>query len=129
MATPFPELKPTRRAFKLGAFPVKVYRSLSGATVRRAFGNRATGYELQLDYQNVDDATTAALLGHYTDTSGGFEGFTVPDVIFAGMNTTVKGYIQAPAGVQWQYAEPPGVQAVYKGLSNVNVRLIGELSS
>ena len=50
MAEQFPKIKPTTRAFKLGSFPVKVYRALSGATVKRAFGNRATGYELQLGF-------------------------------------------------------------------------------
>ncbi len=128
MSTPFPEIKPTGRAFKLGTFPVKTYRALSGATVKRAFGNRATSYELQLDYQNVGDSVIAQLLAHYNATFGGFTRFTVPDALFAGMDATVRSYIQAPAGIAWEYAEAPTVQAVYKGLSTVRVSLVGELN-
>lgn len=127
MSTPFPEIKPTGRSFKLGTFPVKTYRSLSGATVKRAFGNRATGFELQLDYQNVGDSVIAQLLAHYNATAGGFNRFTVPDVLFAGMDSTVRGYIQAPAGIRWEYADAPSVQAVYKGVSSVRITLVGEL--
>jgi len=127
MSTPFPEIKPTGRSFKLGTYPTKVYRALSGATVKRSFGNRATGFELQLDYQNVGDSVIAALLAHYTTTSGGFARFTVPDVLFSGMDSTVRSYIQAPVGIRWEYADAPAVQSVFKGISNVRITLLGEL--
>jgi len=127
MADQFPRIKPTSRAFKLGTFPTKVYRALSGATVKRSFGNRATGYELQLSYDNISDTITAQLLAHYTVTSGGFERFTLPADIFAGMSDTLRGYIQAPNSIQWEYAAAPEVQSVYTGRSQVSIQLIGEL--
>ena len=127
MAEQFPRIKPTSRAFKLGSFPVKSYRALSGATVKRAFGNRATGYELQLGFDNIPDATTEQLLAHYTGSSGGFDRFTLPADLFAGMTTTLRGYIQAPTSISWEYAGPPEVETVFTGRSRVSITLIGEL--
>lgn len=127
MAEQFPGIKPTSRAFKLGSFPVKSYRALSGATVKRAFGNRATGYELQLGYDNISDATTEQLLAHYNGSSGGFERFTLPADLFVGMTTTLRDYIQAPTSIKWQYAAPPQVESVFTNRSRVSITLLGEL--
>jgi hypothetical protein len=127
MAEQFPGIKPTTRAFKLGSFPVKTYRALSGATVKRAFGNRASGYELQLGFENISDATTAQLLAHYNGSSGGFDRFTLPADLFAGMNDTLRGYIQSPTSIRWEYAGPPEVESVYTGRSRVSITLVGEL--
>jgi hypothetical protein len=127
MAEQFPRIKPTTRAFKLGTFPVKTYRALSGATVKRAFGSRPSGFELQLGFDNISDATTEQLLDHYNGSSGGFDRFTLPADLFAGMTTTLRGYIQAPTSIRWEYAGPPEVQSVYTGRSRVSITLIGEL--
>jgi len=127
MAEQFPRIKPTTRAFKLGSFPVKVYRALSGATVKRAFGNRATGFELQLGFDNIPDATTEQLLAHYNASQGGFDRFTLPADLFAGMTTGLRGYIQAPTSIRWEYAGPPEVESVFIGRSRVSITLLGEL--
>jgi hypothetical protein len=127
MADQYPDIKPSGRSFKLGAFPTKIYRSLSGASVKRSFGNRATGYELRLEYNNVSDTTTAALLSHYSSTGGGFERFTLPLGLFVGMSSELINHIQAPTSIKWEYASPPDVQSVYTGRSRVSVTLTGEL--
>jgi hypothetical protein len=127
MAEQFPSIKPTTRAFKLGTFPVKTYRALSGATVKRAFGNRPTSYELRLGFDNISDATTAQLLAHYNGSSGGFERFTLPADLFAGMTDTLRGYIQSPASIKWEYAGAPEVESVFIGRSRVSLTLVGEL--
>jgi hypothetical protein len=126
MADQFPNLKPSDRQFKLGAYPTKTYRSLSGATVKRSFGNRPTGYELQLSYTNISDATTVQLLDHYTSTSGGFERFTLPAALFAGMSSELASRVQSPTGIKWEYAGAPEVESVHNGISAVTINLIGE---
>lgn len=127
MAAQFPSIKPSERSFRLGQYPVKSYRALSGATVKRAFGNRAYGYELQLSFTNITDTVTSILLAHYTDTSGGLEQFTLPDAIFAGMTTTLKDQIQAPTQIKWEYVAPPEVKSVINNISTVTISLTGEL--
>ena len=126
MADQFPNLKPSDRQFKLGAYPTKTYRALSGATVKRSFGNRPTGYELRLSYTNITDDVTVQLLDHYTSTSGGFERFTLPAALFAGMSSDLTTRVQSPTGIKWEYAEPPQVESVYNGISAVTINLIGE---
>lgn len=127
MAAQFPQIKPTERSFRLGQYPVKSYRALSGATVKRAFGNRAYGYELELGFNNITDDAVAALLSHYEETKGGFERFTLPDALFVGMNTSLSSKIQAPSQTKWEYTGPPDVRSVIAGRSSVRVVLSGEL--
>lgn len=127
MTAQFPGIKPAERSFRLGQYPVKSYRALSGATVKRAFGNRAYGYELQLSFNNITDAVTAQLIDHYEATSGGFERFTLPAELFAGMSSTLANKIQSPTQIKWEYVNPPEVKSVINGRSTVTVDLAGEL--
>lgn len=127
MTAQFPGIKPAERSFRLGQYPVKSYRALSGATVKRAFGNRAYGYELQLSFNNITDAVTAQLIDHYEATSGGFERFTLPAELFAGMSSALTSKIQSPTQIKWEYVNPPEVKSVINGRSTVTVNLAGEL--
>jgi len=127
MTAQFPGIKPAERSFRLGQYPVKSYRALSGATVKRAFGNRAYGYELQLSFNNISDAVTSQLIDHYNATSGGFERFTLPAELFVGMSTTLAGKIQSPTQIKWEYTNPPEVKSVINGRSTVTINLAGEL--
>ena len=127
MTAQFPGIKPAERSFRLGQYPVKSYRALSGATVKRAFGNRAYGYELQLSFNNISDAVTSQLIDHYNATSGGFERFTLPAELFVGMSSTLAGKIQSPTQIKWEYTNPPEVRSVISGRSTVTINLAGEL--
>lgn len=123
----FPSIRPTGRSYSPGQFPTKVYRGLSGATVKRVFGNRSFGHTIDLQFENISDANTKAILDHYYGQFGNYSRFTLPDDVFSGMSTTLKGVVQAPTNILWEYAEPPQVESVFNGRSTVTVRLIGEL--
>jgi hypothetical protein len=127
MTAQFPGIKPAERSFRLGQYPVKTYRALSGATVKRAFGNRAYGYELQLSFNNISDAVTAQLIDHYDATKGGFERFTLPAELFVGMSATLASKIQSPTQIKWEYVNSPEVKSVINGRSTVTINLVGEL--
>jgi hypothetical protein len=126
MSITFPSIKPSSRSFKLGSFPTKVYRALSGATAKRSFGNRPFGYEIQLTFSNIDDTKVSQLLKHYMDTSGGFSRFLLPPSVFAGMDATLQSYAEAPSTIRWEYTGPPEVESVIENISNVQLTLIGE---
>lgn len=128
MAERFPNIKPSQREFVAGSYPIKTYRSLSGVSVRRSFGNKPTGHQLRLVYANVRDNVLNDILKHYTDTFGGFDRFTMPDDIFAGMNDAARAKMQDPDGIRWEYASPPSVQSVFNGISTITVDLVGEQS-
>jgi hypothetical protein len=126
MSITFPSIVPSSRGFKLGSFPTKVYRALSGTTAKRSFGNRPFGYEIQLGFDNIDDAKVSQLLKHYLDTSAGFSRFLLPPSVFAGMDATLQGYVQATATIRWEYAEAPQVESVKTNVSNIQLTLRGE---
>ena len=129
MAEQFPTtLKPTERVYKAGTYPTRVYRSMSGVTAKRSFGNKATGYELQLRYNNIQDTDAATYLKHYHSTAGGFERFTVPTAVKAGMSTTAQTTMMDLSGITWEYAGPPEIQYVLGSICTMSITLVGELS-
>jgi hypothetical protein len=137
MASKFPPVRPTTRRFTMGDYPSKTYTSLSGAIFKRAFGDKATGYTMDLTFKNIGDTeevrslsgTVKQILDHYNSVYGTFEKFNLPDRMFAGMNDSLKGVVQAPSNISWRYAEPPRVESVKSGLSTVTVKLIGEIDA
>jgi len=123
----FPALKPTARSFQLGQYPIKTYRAMSGAVVRRSFGNRPFGYTLDLEFANVTEATVNSICDHYNGQGGGTLGFIVPTEVFAGYTSTLQGKVRTAAGIEWLYAEPPNVKSELRDRSSVTVRLVGEI--
>lgn len=128
----FPSIVPSQREFSQGQYPTKTYRALSGATVKRSFGNRPSGSKLKLVYQNVSDRVVRQLLRHYENTAGGFLRFNIPGEVWSGIDETVKNIIDPPGStkpdeaLQWEYIGPPMVQSVYRDVSNVTIELQGE---
>lgn len=121
----------------MGDYPSKTYRSLSGVIFKRAFGNRQTGYTLDLTFKNVGDASelrtnsgfAKEIIDHYNEVDGTFNSFTLPARVFAGMNNDLRDLVRSPADINWRYAEPPKVNSVKAGMSTVTVKLIGELDA
>jgi len=139
MAAKFPDMTPSSRSMTMGDLPSKVYRAMSGATVRRAFGNKQTQYVLKMQFTNIGDdnplrrkaGTVKDILSHYYNANGTFERFNLGTGMFDGMGEDAKKYFkgnysQSPQ-VSWRYAKPPEVKSVHPGISNVSVELIGEL--
>jgi hypothetical protein len=123
----FPALKPSARSFQLGQYPIKTYRAMSGAVVRRSFGNKAFGYTLDLQFENVTEATVNTIIDHYNGQQGGTLGFAIATAVFAGYTVTLQGKVRNPSGIEWLYAEPPNVSSVIAGISTVTVKLVGEM--
>lgn len=124
----FPSIRPSSRQYTPGQFPSKTYRGLSGATVKRVFGNKAFGHTIELQFNNISDISTKALLDHYYGQNGSIDRFSLSEEAMAGMSTELKGVVKAPTNISWEYAEPPSVESTFNGRSNVTVRLIGELN-
>jgi hypothetical protein len=123
----FPALKPSARSFQLGQYPVKTYRAMSGAVVRRSFGNKAFGYTLDLQFENEPEETVNTIIDHYNGQQGGTLGFAIATAVFAGYTVTLQGKVRVPPGIKWFYAEPPSVSSVIAGISTITVKLVGEM--
>lgn len=142
----FPSIKPTRRNFTLGEYPTKIYRSLSGKTIRRSFGNRPYGATLELVFENVNEDTLAAIYNHYHGQLGNSSGFALSDDAMAGLTTGGNTTRQLKAGspfivlqslgigsgsaseMLWFYDEAPQVESTYRNLSTISVKLVSEFS-
>ena len=124
----FPAIRPSSRQYTPGQFPSKIYRGLSGATVKRVFGNKAFGHTMELQFDNISDVSTKTLLDHYYGQNGNIDRFALSEEAVVGMSTDLKDTVQAPSNISWEYAEPPAIESVFNGRSNVTVRLIGELN-
>jgi hypothetical protein len=149
MTEAFPQMAPTTRSFTMGDYPSKTYTSLSGAVFKRAFGNKATNYRLDLTFKNIADTvqvrngsgTVKEIVDHFrTVTDGTFKSFTLPLQVFAGLYSDASSKqnriidnlnptIRRPDSISWRYAEPPEVQSVKSGMSTVTVKLIGEIDA
>jgi hypothetical protein len=123
----FPSIRPTGRSYSPGQFPTRIYRGLSGATVKRIFGNRSFGHSIELEFANITDANVKLILDHYYAQGGNYTRFALPNEIFSGMSDSLRDVVQAPTNILWEYAQPPQVESVFNGRSAVTVSLIGEL--
>jgi hypothetical protein len=123
----FPAITPTSREFQLGQFPVKTYRALSGAVIRRSFGNKAFGHTLSLQFENVSEAIVNTIIDHYNGQGGSTLGFALPAEVFSGYSNDLRSRAQNPAGIEWLYAEPPSIETIRRDRSTVTVSLVGEI--
>jgi len=127
MAT-FPSITPTGRSFRPGVYPQKTYRSLSGATVKRTYGNSPYGAQLDLEFDSIPDATVVTLLDHYRSQTAANRRFTLSSNVTAGMSSTLATRANASIdGLRWEYAGPPEVQTIRPGINNVRINLAGEI--
>jgi hypothetical protein len=126
MAVSFPALKPASRSFSAPEFPVTVYKSQSGATVRRLWASKAGNAGLRLVFENLSDVDTKSILDAYQAARGNFDALTLPAAIFSGADAALKTAMEG-AGLTWRFSDgtPPTVESVFLGRSRVNVTLVG----
>jgi hypothetical protein len=130
MAT-FPSVTPTARRFTPGTYPQRNYRMLSGVVVRRTYGDSPYGAKLELEYRNIPDATVDILLDHYHAQTSINARFRLSSNVTAGMSQSVSGELTGLAtdrgNLRWEYEQPPQVESVIRGISNVTISLLGEI--
>lgn len=122
----FPTLQPTSRNFNPGDYPIKTFRSQSGAETRILYGSQRTNMSLELSYDNITDSNAGLFLTHFDEVQGTYQTFTVPSAVrsgWAGSSTA----LDVTGANAWRYAESPQVTAVRPGVSSVRVKLIGVL--
>ena len=136
----FPSYIPTRRNFTPGVFPQKTFRTLGGVAAKRTFGNVAYGARLELEFTNITDDKTQAIILHYQYQTQRNQRFQLPNTIVAGMAgstpTLVVGplvagsladSVKAVATLRWEYESPPAIESIFPGISVVSLTLIGEI--
>jgi hypothetical protein len=128
MSRTFPAIKPASRQFTGGVYPTKIYRSLAGTAFKRSFGSKPGNFRMSLVFSNIKDPVTKQILDHYYETAAGFSRFALPAQIFAGMSNELSAVAAQASTIRWEYENPPEVESVYNGISNVTVNLSGEIN-
>tara|TARA_R100000231_G_scaffold160_1_gene248 strand:+ start:1331 stop:2110 length:780 start_codon:yes stop_codon:yes gene_type:complete len=80
----FPILKPSGRTFEPGGYPVKTFKSQSGAETRILYGSQRTEVKLSLSYANIGDPNAELFLDHYDEMQGTFKTFSLPGQALGG---------------------------------------------
>ena len=132
MATAFPGIQPTSRSFVAPAWQTTTETSQSGVITRRLWGSRPSRATLNLQFNNINDTNTSAILSAYNSAKGSVDSLTLPDIIFNGADSSLKSWLDSSAtgaGLLWCFTEgsPPQVESIAPGLSNVSVSLTAEL--
>lgn len=124
---PFPTLQPTSRSATAGDYPVKTFKSQSGAEIRILYGSKRTGMEIELSYSNILDTAADDFVVHYDEVKGTFDTFTLPTAALTGWTGGSEQLTSSLTGIKWRYAAPPSISSVRPGISNVQVKLVGVL--
>lgn len=124
MATAFPSLCPTTRAFTPGQYPTRRFTAINGAGRTRIYGTAAFDATMALEFV-LADPELAVLLECYHTSQGGFGQLTLPPSIYQGFSVDVQA--QFKPYLTWRWASVPQVESLLPGRSRVQVNLIGTL--
>jgi len=132
MATAFPTIEPTSRSFAAPSWQTTTQVSQSGVITRRLWGSRPSRATLSLQFNNISDTNTSAILSAYNSAKGSVDSLTLPTILFNGADGTLKTWLDGSAtgaGLLWCFTEgsPPQVESVAPGRSNVTVSLTAGL--
>jgi hypothetical protein len=122
----YPTLQPTGREFDPGSYPVKTFRSQSGAESRILYGSKRVDQSLALTYENINDSQAEQFVTHFDEVRGSYDTFTLPAAVRAGWAAS-SSTIDAVTGAAWRYDAPPQISSVKPGISTVQVKLVGVL--
>lgn len=130
-AIAFPAIKPSSRSYSPGVYAQKEFQALNGATTILRYGNRRHDAELSLSFQNISDDNAAAILAVYEQQHAGnnWVSFTASNGT-AGASTSLAQYLgETVSGLRWRFAEPPSVDSVVPGRSNLKATFRAHLDS
>ena len=123
----FPSLKPSKRSFNPGDFPVKKFKSQSGEETRVLFGTKRTGMQLGLTYRNITDSQAEQFLDHYHEMKGTYTTFTIQAETKSGWTGNGDAIGAGEWDNAYRYSGPPKLTQVKNGISTIQVNLIGVL--
>ena len=123
----FPDLKPNKRSFSPGDFPVKKFRAQSGEETRVLYASNRTRMTMSLTYQNITDAQAEEFLDHYHEMKGTYTTFTVAAETKAGWSGNGDAIGAGEWDNAYRYSGPPKLTQVKNGVSTIQVNLIGVL--
>jgi hypothetical protein len=117
----FPGLRPSKRRYGFGLFPVTTETGFGGGSVRFLHADNRYGISLELGYETISQAQALRIRDHYRGQHGGARSFLLPSVIWAGHSDPAN---IVPLGTAWVYAAEPAETHRSGLLFDVTVRLL-----
>jgi len=124
----FPNIKPSSRTYSPGRQSETVFQSQNGAVSIVAFGGQFVNAVLELEFANISDLATRAIILHYQSVvADDYVSFKEGNA-FDGMTTDLTTVVETGNGLlRYRYREPPRIQSVFPGVSTVRCSFIGIL--
>ena len=118
--TTLPAIYPTGRRQGPGQWPVRVTRTINGASYRRLFGSLPTSLPLEFEFfATTEDVRKCR--DAYNASRGGFSPVQLPQTFFAGNND-----VQVPDGYKIYFSGEPEERDVFPGHSRLTLRFTAE---
>jgi hypothetical protein len=117
----FPAVRPSKRRYGFGLFPVTTETGFGGGSVRFLHGDTRHGVNLELVYETISQAEALQIRDHYRGQHGGARSFLLPNVIWAGHSDPAN---IVPLGTAWVYAAEPAETHRSGLLFDVTVQLL-----
>lgn len=128
MPVTFPLLRPTTRSYSAPEFPTLNPKYVDAVAYPRLIGSKSTKASLSLSYENILDADAALIIAAYMNTLTGFLPVLLPPEVVSGIeDTDLATRIQTGQHLDWYFAGPPKQTSVIRGISSVQVELVGDL--
>jgi len=128
MPLAFPVIKcPSSRTLTPGAYPVRQFVAINGATTTIIRGDRASGARLSIEYRLLADTDAALVWALWNDSLGGFRDVDLPANAYEGIDPALIA--QIPSYLSWYLDGEPSVESVQPGLSRMRLELIGRLEA
>lgn len=114
---------PTSLRVRPGAHPVKVYRSISGASRTRLFGSLPVDASISAEF-SCSSAEAAIAIRQFHDTFSGARPIALPRGLFKGHEDLAD---VLPDHLTWFFSGEPEASPTFKGRSRLSVEFTGRL--
>lgn len=129
MTISFPAIRPTSRAFTAPEYALVNPQFVSTVEYPRLLGSKPGRAKLSLSFENIPDSDAALIIASFMNTLTGFLPLQLPLEIVAGIeDSELATRIQTGQHLDWYFDGPPRQNSVIKGVSSVQVELVGDIS-
>lgn len=126
---PFPALRPTTRTYTAPEYAQLDPRYAGTISYPRLLGSKPGKARLSLGFENIPDSDAALIIASWMNSLTGLFPVSLPAEVIAGIDdATLASRIRTGQHLDWFFDGPPKQNSVIRGISSVQVELIGDIS-
>lgn len=128
MAVSFPALRPTSRTYTAPEYALLSPQYVGTVSYPRLLGSKPGKAKLSLSFDNIPDSDAALIIASWMNSLTGFLPIALPPEVVSGVeDNDLASRIQTGQHLDWFFDGPPKQNSVIKGISTVQVELIGDI--